>query len=566
MSDERNSSIQYSTYVAGLTSCALSEGLSSLTLPVAVLKVSGQVCYANTAFMRQLSIGINDVDSTLSFEASLRGNFQGLPADFRYLLRQPPPFSLRLADSGGHTVWHLSFGALMQDQRLVCFHCLNGPRDSTAVQECDSELDALTGLGNRKRLARLMDELEPPTDAPPRAVMMVDLDGFRRVNDTLGHDVGDRLLSLVASRLRRAVRPSDPLIRVHADEFIVLLEGEIDQMRLTGLGERIVELISRTFLVSGQQLDISASVGIAVADTQSLLWGDLVRQAELAVVAAKQTGCGATMLFTSELEQRALRYHEMALALRKALARQELHVVYQPQLSLENGNITCFEALLRWTHPALGEIEPDSFIPLAESLGEIHKIGRWVLKQACREAKMWPEEITVAVNVSPSQIVTRDFAQSVANILSSEQFPAGRLEIEITEKMLLEPAAASQIALLTELGVGIVLDDFGSGYSALSYLNQYHFSKIKLDQSFFRLPAQRASESLIRILISLGQALAVPVVAEGVESVGVCEALKRQGCSMVQGFLVSKPVLPSLIPQLFREFSPGYTGVTCLEE
>lgn len=566
MSDHTNNPVQHPGKDVDLLHSALPDALESLMVPMAVLKSTGEVRFTNTNFRQRLMAGAALPPSPVFFDTVLRGCFQALPADFRHRLRQPPAFALRVADAAGEAVWQLSVGALCHDQRIVCFSCLSGQRDPQSVLECDTELDPLTGLGNRKRLTRLMDELAPPAEARPRAVMLVNLDHFKRVNESLGHAVGDRLLQLVAARLRRALRPSDPLIRAHADEFIVLLEGEIEASRARGLGERIVDLLSRTFLVNGQQVEIGASIGVALGEAQAPLWADLVRRADLAVLSAKQAGRGCVKLFTPDLEQRAKWHHQITVALRSALVQQEFSVVYQPQLDLAQGNITGFEALLRWTHPELGAIGPDTFIPLAEQLGEIHKLGRWVLRQACREALTWPREITVAVNASPLQIATQDFAQTVASILQQEGLSPHRLEIEITEKMLLKPAAAQQIRALVDLGVGIALDDFGSGYSALSYLNQYRFSKIKLDQSFFRVPPHRVSTSLMKILIGLGQALAVPVVAEGVESRSVCDALKEQGCTAVQGFLISKPVPADSVLPLCRAYAPDSAGAVACEE
>lgn len=548
--------------------------MDSLNLPVVLLKHNGQICYANAAFQsRVLAVSTQTTDITLDsasepvfFDAILRESFQSVTADFRHRLSQSAPFSLRLADSTGEDVWQLNFGASIDGMRLAVMHCRSGAGDLSVVQDCDSELDVLTGLGNRKRLMRLIDELMPQADARQRAVMVIDLDHFKRINDTLGHALGDRLLQLVAARLKRAIRPSDPVMRLHGDEFIVLLEGEIDANRSVALGERIVDLMSRTFLVSGQQVEVGASVGVALADPQTLLWADLVRQADLALLSAKQAGRACVKVFTPVLERDAKHRRQMELALKKALVQNEFSLVYQPQVALATGEITGFEALLRWHHPELGDVDPETFIPLAESMGEIHTIGQWVLAQACEQALQWPSNLTIAVNVSPLQIAAQDFSRKVADILSRVGLSPHRLEIEITEKMLIEPSAEPQIKALSEMGIGIALDDFGAGYSALSYLNLYRFSKIKLDQGFFRRPAEQVCESMMKILISLGHALSVPVVAEGVESLAVCDALRRQGCTAVQGFLISKPVRPNLIPQLFQDHHMAAGGVLSCEE
>lgn len=557
----------------GLDNTLVHQAVDSLGIPAVLLQRGGQICYANTTFKRQIGTTVSSVSGVIDqseipiyFDDVLRECFQSLSADFRHRLSQAQPFSMRLADSTGETIWQLNVGALVGEQRLVVMQCRSGAGDQAVVQDCDSELDALTGLGNRKRFMRLIDELAPQMQVRRRAVMVIDLDHFKRVNDTLGHELGDRLLQLVAARLKRAIRPSDPLMRLHGDEFIVLLEGEIDITRSVTLGERIVDLMSRTFLVSGQQVEIGASVGIALAEGQTQLWADLVRQADLALLSAKQAGRTCVKVFTSALEREAMRHRQMELALKKALVQDEFRLVYQPQVALASGQITGFEALIRWQQPELGEVPPETFIPLAESMGEIHSIGQWVLTQACQQALRWPSGLTVAVNVSPLQIAAPDFSCKVAQTLSTIGLPANRLEIEITEKMLIESSAAPQIRSLSDMGVGIALDDFGAGYSALSYLNRYRFSKIKLDQGFFRLPAEQVSESMMRILIGLGQALAVPVVAEGVESMAVYDALRRQGCTAVQGFLISKPVDPQGIPKLFEDHPVTDIGELSCEE
>lgn len=571
----------------------LPQMLETVPSPIAVVNQSGEICYNNQAFAQQILAQEGSLDCNragkpgrhqghgeqhdtvakqrrsvfpLFFEEAIRETFQAVPVDLRHRLVQESAFTMRLSDSSGARFWQFHFGALCHGQRLVFLLCLTDVSGQITVQECDSEIDPLTGLGNRKRMLRLSDESSVPVGARSRAVMVVDLNQFRRINDTLGYTIGDHLLKLVAARLKRAVRPSDPLMRLQGDEFVVFLEGEIDSARALALGERILDLLSRTFLVSGHQIEVSASVGLALADATAKLWSDLVRQADLALALAKKSEQGCVEVFTADIGRNTEANRQLELALKSVLLRDELRLVYQPQVSLTNGEIIGVEALLRWVHPTLGLIGPDRFLPIAEYGGMIHSIGEWVLREACQEALRWPAKVRLAVNASPLELAAPDYATRVMQVLTSVGLAPERLEIEVTEKLLLEPSASKQISALRSMGVGVALDDFGVGYSALGVLSQHQFSKIKLDNSFFRAPSQPVSAAMIKIVLSLGHALSVPVVAEGVQSQADCQALREHGCAAVQGFLISKPLSPTRLLQLVHSQSADATGAPHCEE
>ncbi len=442
--------------------------------------------------------------------------------------------------AGEHLEVYVAEGG--DDRRLVLVAGSGGgPAGASDPWTLDlASRDELTGLGNRRMLNQI---LEGWPAGEPIALLMIDLDRFKAVNDSLGHPAGDKLLTLVADRIGAAVRKNDDRVcRIGGDEFLVVHTpdeaGSADKV-----AQRIVEFVGRPFLIEGQQVNTGASVGVAHLDDTSPI-DALLRHADLALHAAKSAGRGCVQMFDSSLQVRADQRRERELRLRRALGLGELSVVYQPQVAVTEHRVSGFEALLRWYNPALGHVPPSEFIPLAEETGEIHRIGEWVLQTACDEARRWPDGLVVAVNVSAVQFSRDTFVGMVADVLAQSGLSPERLELEITESVLLEQTAGTAASLweLRDLGVRVALDDFGTGYSSLSYLNSFPFSTIKIDQSFIRGEKTDRSEALVRSIVTLGSSLGMTTVAEGVETDEHYRELVEQGCSEVQGYFFAKPM------------------------
>lgn len=407
--------------------------------------------------------------------------------------------------------------------------------------------DPLTGLANRLLLRESLDaSLERLNRfGEPCAVLLLDLDRFKPVNDTLGHALGDALLVKVADRLRSAVRTSDTVARVGGDEFVVI-QGAVGQPEDAAvLARRLVDLIGRTYIIDGQLLTIGASVGIALAPQDGKDADRLLKQADLALYRAKLDGRGTFRFFEPEMDVRMQARRRLELDIRQALARREFLLHYQPQLNLENQRLTGCEALLRWKHPERGTVPPSEFIPLAEEVGLIVQIGEWVIRQACRDAAAWPADVTVAVNVSPAQFKSDRLVETIVSALAMSGLAADRLEIEITEGVLLQNNERTLETLhrLRALGVRVSMDDFGTGYSSLSYLRSFPFDKIKIDRSFVGdLTAKSDGDAIIRAIAGLGRSLGMTTVAEGVETEEQMRRIRAEGCTDVQGYLISRPV------------------------
>ena len=416
--------------------------------------------------------------------------------------------------------------------------------------------DPLTGLPNRLLLRERLDEaltrLQRNDEAC--AVLLIDLDRFKPVNDTLGHPIGDALLEKVADRLRSTVRPTDTVARIGGDEFVVLQTAVREPADTQALVRRIVDLIGRTYMVEGHLLTIGASVGVALAPSDGTDVDKLLKNADLALYRAKLDGRGTFRFFEPEMDARMQARRQLELDMRQALARREFRLHYQPQLNLENNCLTGCEALIRWQHPQRGMVSPLDFIPLAEEIGLIVPIGEWVMRQACRDAVTWPGTSTVAVNVSPAQFKSERLVEMVMSALSTSGLPANRLEVEITEGVLLQENAKTLQTLhrLRELGVRVSMDDFGTGYSSLSYLRSFPFDKIKIDRSFVKdLEGKPDGDAIIRAIAGLGKSLGMTTIAEGVETPEQMQRIRAEGCTDVQGYLISKPVPAAEIHALF---------------
>ncbi|MGI4798918.1 MAG: putative bifunctional diguanylate cyclase/phosphodiesterase [Janthinobacterium lividum] len=414
----------------------------------------------------------------------------------------------------------------------------------------DAELalrDGLTGLANRSEFrAQLAERIKLANETGQSvAVLCVDLDRFKAVNDTLGHPIGDGLLRKVADRLKAASREGDLVARLGGDEFAVIQSGGLQPDAAIAMATRLVNLIGRTYTVDGEVLHIGASIGVALSPENGFESDVLLKNADLALYRAKAEGRGCYRFFEPGMNDRMQMRRSLEVDLRRALAFKELQLVYQPQVSITTNAIVGFEALIRWHHPTRGLVSPADFIPLAEDIDLIIPIGEWVLRTACRQAAVWPAGVSIAVNLSPVQFRGGKLVEMVRAALKQSGLSASRLDLEITEGALLEEAGAVVKAFeeLKAIGVRFSLDDFGTGYSSLSYLRKFPFTKIKIDQSFVRdIDGDPVRRSIVRAVTHLASALGMQTTAEGVETPAELECVRAEGCNQVQGYLTGRPL------------------------
>jgi diguanylate cyclase (GGDEF)-like protein len=405
--------------------------------------------------------------------------------------------------------------------------------------------DALTNLPNRTLFREELERallLAKPGDQV--AVLCLDLDHFKKINDSLGHPVGDALLNEVASRLGACAGPADTVARLGGDEFaIVQFCNHSDPTVISALASRVVDAVAAPYEIDGQQLVIGVSIGVSLAPNDGDNPDELLKNADLALYRAKSDGRGTYRFFEPGMDARAQARRVLEQDLRLALRRGEFEVHYQPIRDIASEAIVVCEALVRWRHPQRGLILPNHFIPLAEETGLIVQLGEWVLRQACRDAVTW-SKVCVAVNLSPVQFRNADLLATVKTALAESGLPAERLELEITESVLLQNSETTREMLhaLRALGLKISLDDFGTGYSSLSYLRSFPFDKIKIDRSFVSELATRTdSLAIIRAVTGLGKSLGIITTAEGVETDAQLEMLCDEGCTQAQGYLISRP-------------------------
>ncbi|WPP01644.1 EAL domain-containing protein [Pseudomonas sp. HR96] len=414
--------------------------------------------------------------------------------------------------------------------------------------------DELTKLKNRacfmERLKQVFSQSSPDSIGAA-TVLYLDLDRFKYVNDGMGHHAGDKLLKRVANRLSRCVDPDALVARIGGDEFAILVSGESHHERAVLTADRVTQALSSTIEIDGQLLFTSCSIGIVTLDAQHNTAEDLVRDADVAMYAAKKKGRGRWAIFDLSMRQASIDMLVMQNALKHAISRDELYLVYQPIFSVMTEEVVGFEALVRWSHPTLGNIAPDVFISLAEDIGVIYELGRWVMRTACKEVKSWSDQmpnrpIKLNVNVSGVELNRLDFAAQVAGILAETGFDPRVLQIEITESVFLHEPEVIALTLekLRAQQIRIALDDFGTGYSSLSYIDRYPIDVIKIDRSFIsRMMHHERTVAIVKSIFSLGQALDLAIVAEGVETQSQLHRLKSLGCPYVQGFLYSPPLL-----------------------
>jgi diguanylate cyclase (GGDEF)-like protein len=417
--------------------------------------------------------------------------------------------------------------------------------------------DALTQLPNRVQFLEEMAAAEPGLSRGEHiAVLCIDLDHFKSVNDTLGHSLGDKLLQQVSARLWGATRENDLLARLGGDEFALLLRGVDNPAEAAAIAERIVKAMANPFTIDGHQLVIGSSVGIAMAPQDGETSEILMKNADLALYKAKNEGRSTYHFFEPGMDAAIQKRRSIEAGLRLALAKGELRLVFQPLVGLKENRITCLEALLRWDTPDRGTISPTEFVPIAEETGLIVAIGEWVLREACRTAISWPAAVRVAVNLSPVQFKNKRLYETVEAVLRESGLAPTRLELEITESLLLADNETTLKTLhrLRALGVRISMDDFGTGYSSLSYLRSFPFDKIKIDRTFMRdLKSKGDSLAIIKAVIGLGQSLGMSTTAEGIETEDQLAAVRDQGCNEVQGFLFSPPISAQAVTEMLAK-------------
>ena len=410
--------------------------------------------------------------------------------------------------------------------------------------------DALTGLPNRVVLREKLEQALAGMRPQGRTVSVsyLDLDHFKDVNDSFGHETGDELLKAVADRLRACIPPGEGQVRnlisrFGGDEFAILQTGIRRPEESAALASRVVQALQEPFSVNGQEIFIGTSIGIALAQ-RHMNSSQILKNADMALYHAKADGRGTFRFFEPEMDAQLQARRVLEVDLRKAIGNGEFELFYQPQINIEANEIGGFEALLRWHHPERGLVPPAEFIPVIEDTGLISPLGDWIIEEACREAASWPRDINVAVNLSPIQFRNRGLVQSVIRALAVSGLAPHRLELEITESVLLQDSetTVSTLHQLRRLGVRIAMDDFGTGYSSLSYLRSFPFDKIKIDQSFVREMSQRTDcLAIVQSVASLGASLGMPTVAEGIETEDQLRQIQAAGCTDAQGYYFGRP-------------------------
>lgn len=473
--------------------------------------------------------------------------------------------AIAISDKPNDTIVELKNGRViaihhrpMPDRGWVATH-----EDITERRETEARLaymarhDALTGLPNRLLLREcgLMGG-QRANNGSDVAVLCLDLEHFKNVNDTMGHAAGDALLCLASERLRASVRDQDIVVRLGGDEFAIVQIGAEQPDGASLLAERLIEALSQPFQLGANVIAVGISVGIAISESYQDDVEALLKSADMALYRAKTEGRGTFRFFDPILEQQTQVRHALQTDLRSALHKREFELYFQPILDARTRALSCLEALIRWRHPLHGMVPPSEFIPLAEEIGIIVPLGEWVIQEACRHALTWPNAVAVAVNLSPRQFKSPGLVSAIGRTLKATGLPADRLKLEITESVLLQdtPATLKILHRLQSLGLSISLDDFGTGYSSIGYLRSFPFDTIKIDRSFIRdLGVNRDALAIVHAIVDLGRALGMSIIAEGVETPDQLSALQQEGCDEVQGYLFSPPVPAAEVPDLIAQ-------------
>lgn len=466
----------------------------------------------------------------------------------------------RVMDEKGQYRWVLIRGQAVRNDEGKAIRIAGSLTDITKRKNFEEKLaydaihDILTGLPNRKylmeRLSRSVERLKF-ADSYSFAVMFIDLDRFKTINDTLGHQAGDELLQKITKRLALAVRPSDMVARFGGDEFVVLIEQVKNVRQVTSVAERILFELQRPIKVLDQDIYSSASIGIAVSTPEHKSPDELMREADLAMYRAKVKGKARYEIFDTELHSNAVSLLQLEIDLRRAIEHKEFLLYYQPIVSLGSDNITGFEVLIRWNHPMRGMVPPLDFIPIAEETGLILPIGKWVTQEACRQMSEWQKQfpsaknLVVSVNLSSRQLEQEDLLQQISEILEETGLNPSCLKLEITETVIMNNVeqAVKTVTELRKLGIRVSIDDFGTGYSSLSYLHRFPIDTLKVDRSFInRIGTESESSEIVQTIINLAANLGMDVIAEGIETLEQKQFLERNNCGFGQGYLYSRPV------------------------
>jgi diguanylate cyclase (GGDEF)-like protein/PAS domain S-box-containing protein len=461
---------------------------------------------------------------------------------------------LNLTIDGVQNWWSLS-GRPITDANGKAIGMRGVASDVTAAKHADAKIaylaryDGLTDLPNRTLFGETLSRaLSRRTEGALTAVLYLDLDHFKSINDTLGHAVGDMVLKTAATRIKSCISVSDTVARQGGDEFAVVLPEIATRAEAEIVAEAIVSAMAAPIMVDGQQVNTGASIGIAYAPDDVGFAQDLIKYADMALYHSKQNGRGRYSIFELCMHEAMQEKRQVELDLRVAVSRDELELYYQPLVNLETGETAGYEALLRWNHPKDGLVMPSVFIPVAEETGLIVLLGEWVIRNALMEVRHWPEHLSVSVNLSPAQMRSPNLVPTVLNALASSGVPAERLELEITETVLMHDTEANMAVLhqLRALGVRIALDDFGTGYSSLNYLRSFPFDKIKIDRCFVDdVDSREDSQAIVRAVTGLASSLGMVTTAEGVERKDQLDQLRNEGCTEVQGYFFAKP-LPAI--------------------
>jgi diguanylate cyclase (GGDEF)-like protein/PAS domain S-box-containing protein len=531
----------------------LDTALENMSQGLCMFEADGRIRLFNDRYTKMMGVPAESLKDMSLLDVIKRrkasGDFAGDPEEFfkRVLaeVREGKSNTRVIEIGGGRSV-------RVTEQPMLGGGWVSTLEDITKWREAQAQIlhmarhDALTNLPNRTLFREQLEHaLHRVTRNEQVAVHCLDLDHFKDVNDSLGHPIGDGLLNEVAHRLRECVRDGDTVARLGGDEFaIVQAGGELQASDVSSLASRLVEVVSAPYDIQGHQVVVGTSIGVSVAPDDGSDPDQLLKNADMALYRAKADGRGTFRFFEAGMDARAQARRILELDMRAALLRGEFEVYYQPIHDLKSDQIICFEALVRWNHPLRGMTPPTAFIPLAEETGLIVPIGNWVLRKACADAAGWSQDVGVAVNLSPAQFKNRNLVPSIAAALAESGLAAHRLELEITESVLLQDSEATLATLhkLRDFGIRISMDDFGTGYSSLSYLRSFPFDKIKIDQSFVHELASRGdSMAIVRAVTGLGRSLGISTTAEGVETTEQLALLRTEGCTEVQGYLFSAP-------------------------
>ena len=553
------------------TNRRLDAALENMSQGLCLYDKDARLLVVNRRFCEIFNIPVGSVHAGMSFESVLMlsvmaGNHAG--QNVADLLAERQRFLSREKVD--------SYYQQLSDDRVICVRhrpasdggWLTTCEDVTEQQKAESKIifmarhDALTRLPNRALLAERIEQAVAQVGRGSGfAILCLDLDNFKQVNDTLGHAVGDELLCAVADRLGACVREIDTVARLGGDEFAIIQADTQRPEDAERLARRIVECMAEPYEFDGQRVVIGCSIGISLSPGDGTSGEKLLKNADVALYRAKAEGRGIWRFFETGMDESLQKRRALELDLREAMEKKQFELFYQPLYDIDLDRICGFEALLRWRHPVHGVVTPEQFISVAEEIGIIIPLGEWVIRQACREAALWPDDLKVAVNVSSVQFRSPRLLEAFSRALSDSKLPPKRLELEITESVLLTNNGETTATLhkLRALGLRIALDDFGTGYSSLSYLRSFPFDKLKIDQSFVRdLTDAEGSKVIVRAVVGLGKSLGMRTTAEGVQTIEQLNYVAAEGCNEAQGYFFSKPVPASEVRSVLRACRNGF--------